>query len=451
VQERERGANFNATFTRRRFLQAAGGAAALITLGGALGCDPAPRARAKAVSAPAGQAWNFRSRPDLHPPVIEVIKQARDTAPGFVFIAPKNGPGEAGPGQDGCVILDNDGQPVWLRLLHNEGMDVMAFRAQKYKGETVLTWWEGLHTGYGQGEYVILDSSYRELARFGAGNGYEGDHHEFLITPQDTALITIYNKVPRDLTSEGDPVDDGNMLDGIAQEVDIEIGEVLFEWHSLEHVSLDESYTKLYDYFHINSIDGIDEDHLLISFRFPWSRQPIDDPAIAAELGADDEAKIYASWNGATDLATWQVLAGAGPDQLEPLASAPSQGFETVITVHTTEPYLGLKAMNGARHHQRIQSGEPRLALKHRLESRPPDLCRIGSKERKPSYIRNRSANSPSAGLRGCRIPWRGFRAAPYRRTRWYGLVRSPWAGTGTSMGREALRRRISCSLSCRI
>jgi hypothetical protein len=183
VQEREIGANSNSTFSRRRFLQAAGGAAALITLGGTLGCDPAPRARAKAASTPARQAWNFRSRPDLHPPVIEVIKQARDTAPGYVFIAPKNGPEEAGPGQDRCMILGNDGQPVWLRLLRNEDMDVMNFRAQTYKGETVLTWWEGYHTGYGQGEYVILDSSYRELARFGAGNGYEGDHHEFLITP----------------------------------------------------------------------------------------------------------------------------------------------------------------------------------------------------------------------------------------------------------------------------
>jgi len=101
VQERERGADFNSKFTRRRFLQAAGGAAAWIALGGTLGCDPAPRARATAASEPAGQTWHFRSRPDLHPPVIQVTKQARDTAPGYIFIAPKNGPEEAGPGQDG--------------------------------------------------------------------------------------------------------------------------------------------------------------------------------------------------------------------------------------------------------------------------------------------------------------------------------------------------------------
>jgi hypothetical protein len=156
------------------------------------------------------------------------------------------------------MILGNDGQPVWLRLLQNEDMDVMNFKAQTYKGETVLTWWEGLHTGYGQGEYVILDNSYRELARFGAGNGYQGDHHEFLITPEDTALITIYNRLPRDLVSEGDP-SDRYVLDGIAQELDIETGEVLFEWHSLEHVGLDESYTNHFDYFHINSIGVQDQ------------------------------------------------------------------------------------------------------------------------------------------------------------------------------------------------
>jgi hypothetical protein len=423
-----------------------------------------------------------------------VIKQARGTAPGYFFVAPKNGPEEAGPGQDGCVILDNAGQPVWLRLLQNEGMDVMAFRAQTYKGERVLTWWEGLHTGYGQGEYVIFDHSYRQIARFTAANGYQGDHHEFLITPENTALITIYSKVPMDLSGVGGPLE-GVALDGIVQEIDIDSGQLIFEWHSLDHIGLEESLYEpapdlaaAFDYFHINSIDVYDEDHLLISarrtcavykvdrktgeviwrlggehsdfkmgagvrtalqhdarrnsdgtitifdngnvnrvdqsrgivvevdedkmsatlvreythpdrvlsdtqgnvqvlpngnvfvgwgsapyfsefnhhgellfhaafpaegetyraFRLPWSGQPNDDPAIAAESGPEDEVNIYASWNGATEVTTWQVLAGSAPDRLEPLASAPHQGFETVITVHTTEPYVGLTALNGS-------------------------------------------------------------------------------------------------------
>jgi hypothetical protein len=90
------------------------------------------------------------------------------------------------------------------------------------------------------------------------------------------------------------------------------------------------------------------EDETYRAFRFPWSGQPTDDPAIAAELGTEDKVTIYASWNGATEVATWQVLAGSAPDQLEPLASAPRQGFETVITVRTTESYVGLNAANGS-------------------------------------------------------------------------------------------------------
>jgi hypothetical protein len=459
-----------------------------------MGCGPIPRARAKAVSARAGQAWNFRSRPDLRPPVIEVIKQARDTARGYIFVAPKNGPEEAGPGQDGCVILDNAGQPVWLRLLQNEGVDVMAFRAQTYKGERVLTWWEGLHTGYGQGEYVIFDSSYRQIARFGAQNGYQGDHHEFLITPEDSALITIYHKVPMDLSGVGGPVD-GVVLDGIVQEIDIQSGELIFEWHSLDHVGLEESLYEPppdleapFDYFHINSIDVYDEDHLIISarrtcavykvdrrtgevvwrlggemsdfemgygtrtdwqhdarrhpdgtitifdnggvekdvqsrgivvevdegdmsatlvdeythpnkilaatqgnlqvlpngnvfvgwgsepyysefgpdgkllydasfpsqvesyraFRFSWKGQPEGRPAVAAEAGPDDRVTVYASWNGATEVDTWQVLAGGSPDELQPAGSAPRKGFETVVTLYTSEPYVAVEAKDGS-------------------------------------------------------------------------------------------------------
>src|SRR5215207_3611894 len=255
-----------AGITRRRFLGALTAGTALVALSGSLGCEPSSRTRASAAPQGPGQARTFRSRPDLRPPAIKVNTNLPGTAPGHIFVSPKKGPGEEGPTEDAPLIVDSSGEPVWFHPLKDAEADAFTFEVQTYKGETVLTWWEGLHTGYGQGEYVIFDHSYREIARFGAANGYEGDHHEFLITPEDTALITIYNKVPGDSIPTGDPVD-GNVLDGIVQELDIETGEVLFEWHSLEHVGLDESYTKPYDYFHINSIDVYDENHLLISSR----------------------------------------------------------------------------------------------------------------------------------------------------------------------------------------
>ena len=59
------------------------------------------------------------------------------------------------------------------------------------------------------------------------------------------------------------------------------------------------------------------------AFRFPWSGQPDEDPALAAEPGPDDEVTLYASWNGATEVATWEVLAGPAPEELKSVGFAP--------------------------------------------------------------------------------------------------------------------------------
>ena len=88
------------------------------------------------------------------------------------------------------------------------------------------------------------------------------------------------------------------------------------------------------------------DDESYRAFRFPWSGHPSDQPAAALERGPGDKLTVYASWNGATDVTTWQVLAGPNPDQLKPLGSAPRQGFETTIAVRTTEPYVAVQAKN---------------------------------------------------------------------------------------------------------
>ena len=113
--------------TRYEFLKVAYAGAAWVVLGTSLGCEPNQRVSATAAPAPSERAWAFRSRPDLRPPGIRVETPARNVAPGYVFCAPKNGPDEAGPGQDGCLILDNTGQPVWFRPVAREAMDVMDF------------------------------------------------------------------------------------------------------------------------------------------------------------------------------------------------------------------------------------------------------------------------------------------------------------------------------------
>ena len=71
------------------------------------------------------------------------------------------------------------------------------------------------------------------------------------------------------------------------------------------------------------------------AFRFPWKGQPAEAPAVAAEPGKEDKVTLYVSWNGATEVDAWQVLAGGGPGELEPVGSAPRKGFETALTLQT--------------------------------------------------------------------------------------------------------------------
>ncbi len=440
---------------------------------------------------------HFHSRPDLTPPLITVTTPAQGTAPGYIFIAPKGDVVQAGP-----MIVDDSGQLVWFNPLDTHG--VAEFRAQLYDGRPVLTWWRGrAPKGVGDGYDVIVDNSYREIAQVRAGNELKADIHEFLITPRDTALITVYHRMPADLSSVGGPRA-GSVFEGVIQELDIATGRVLFEWHSFDYVALQESYAQpppasrgaaadAYDYFHINSVDEDVDGNLLISarnthaiykvsrktgavlwrlggkksdftmaagtrfawqhdarrlsdgtislfdnqadpplakesrglvlrldtqhrrvqlvrsythptgllsgsqgnlqlladghaivgwganptvtefgqdrrvlldarfkrgadsyraYRFTWSGHPHDRPALAVRTDRRGRVTAYASWNGATDVARWQMLAGPDAQHLREVATVTRKGFETRVNLgYLTDRYIAVRARgsNGER------------------------------------------------------------------------------------------------------
>jgi hypothetical protein len=202
---------------------------------------------------------SYYSRPDLRPPTVEIVKNTRRTTPGYVFIAPKKDVVQAGP-----LILDNKGRVVWFRPLDTHA--VTDFRMQRYRGQPVLTWWHGSpDDGDGESGYSIYDASYRLVAHVQPGNGMLGDIHEFKLTPRNTALMTISQQVS---------VKGRKVLEGGVQELDVKTGRVVFEWHSIAHVRLVESYYRLpkdpgrtFDYFHINSIEIDHDGNLLVSAR----------------------------------------------------------------------------------------------------------------------------------------------------------------------------------------
>src|SRR4030095_4168603 len=140
-------------------------------------------------------------------------------------------------------IMDNRGEVVWFKPLNTKG--VTDFRVQLFDGKPVLTWWRGhvSNMGVGDGWYVLYDTSYRPVAEVRPGKGLAGDVHEFLLTPQNTALMTIYHRLRVALSSVGGPKK-GLIWDGIVQEVDVASGRVLFEWHSYPQIAISESYSE---------------------------------------------------------------------------------------------------------------------------------------------------------------------------------------------------------------
>ncbi len=433
----------------------------------------------------------FRSRPDLRPPNYSILSRSPGTAPGQIFLAPKKGSGQNGP-----MILDERGRMVYYRPTPSRDQRAADFRAQRYRGAPVLTMWRGvINGGSGTGEGVILDSSYREIARVRAGNGYEADLHEFVITSRDTALVPIYSTVYTTVRV-GERTRRVLVTDGIVQEIDIATGLVMYEWHSLGTVLTEDSRFRRpasprvpWDYFHINAVAEDSDGDLLVTarhtwavykigrrtgeivwrlggagsdfalspdavfawphdghrqadgtisvfdnsasppvrersraiaialdeqrgtatlqratehpdgllaphqgnantlpngnvfvgwggvprfsesapdgrvlfdgrlaegndsyraYRAPWTGTPRARPRIAARTARGGRVDVYASWNGATEVARWRILAGPDPGSLAPAGDGAWAGFETRIRVRTREPYVAAQALDAS-------------------------------------------------------------------------------------------------------
>jgi hypothetical protein len=80
------------------------------------------------------------------------------------------------------------------------------------------------------------------------------------------------------------------------------------------------------------------------SYRFQWSAVPAAVPSIALKA-AGDATTVYASWNGATGVSSWRVLAGATPATLATVAEAASGGFETAVNVPSAAPVFAVQAL----------------------------------------------------------------------------------------------------------
>jgi hypothetical protein len=91
--------------------------------------------------------------------------------------------------------------------------------------------------------------------------------------------------------------------------------------------------------------------HNVQSFRTylsPWSGHPASPPAVAVQASAGGALAVSASWNGATEVASWQILGGTSPSTLSPLVSTPESGFQTTVTISSHPTYVAAQALNAA-------------------------------------------------------------------------------------------------------
>ena len=415
----------------------------------------------------------------LNAPRLRVLRRRSGRSPGYLVL--NTGWDDDRPRPDGALIADDSGEPVWF-LSRRPGRKIFDVAVQRYRGQPVITYWEGrFAAGWGYGTYVVLDQSYREIARIRALGGNRADIHDMRLTDEGTAIVLSYNLVRR-----GGPV-----LDNVIQEVDVATGRLLFEWHSVGDVALRESHDRrvpgeMFDYFHLNSVevgpdgdllisarntcalyqidrttaainwrlggkrsdfrlgegvrfcrqhdarwagDGVltlfdnriaapsqpgqsravklevDEDRhtvrLLRGYKHParpgvpnkggarmqangnllvgwgavpaiteftrrgrivfdarfsgahdgsyrairadWTGRPATRPAVTAQ-----RRTVWASWNGATEVARWEVLGGDAPDALSAVASGRRLGFETELTVPARQRYVAVRALDAA-------------------------------------------------------------------------------------------------------
>ena len=218
---------------------------------------------------------SFDTQPGVQAPVLTVTAADRDPAAGDVFLT--NGPG-AGP--YGALIYTPQGRLVWTHQLTG-GTTVENLSVQTYDGRRDLTFWQGRvpNLGFGLGEDIVMNSHYQTVATVQGGNGLQADLHDFQITPRGTAYITAYNPIHCDLAAAGGPRN-GVIVDTAVQEIDMQTGLVRWEWHSLDHVDVNESETSPpastpWDWFHLNSIDPQADGNVLISARSTWAAYQI--------------------------------------------------------------------------------------------------------------------------------------------------------------------------------
>jgi hypothetical protein len=104
-------------------------------------------------------------------------------------------------------------------------------------------------------------------------------------------------------------------------------------------------------------------------YRYPWSGHPLSSPAVLATLNnTSEETIVRMSWNGASEVASWRVLAGLHEGSLAAQATIAPTGFESSTMLPKKYEYVEVQALSsdgrvlGSSHTTRIRPYSASLA-----------------------------------------------------------------------------------------
>jgi hypothetical protein len=84
------------------------------------------------------------------------------------------------------------------------------------------------------------------------------------------------------------------------------------------------------------------------TYLAPWSASAPGRPSLVAKAAGAGAVSVAVSWNGATEVASWRVLAGGSSSSLAPVTTTPRSGFQTTLTAHAAGPYVAVQALDGS-------------------------------------------------------------------------------------------------------
>lgn len=214
--------------------------------------DTAARISYEGVAPCRARRLRFRTLPDLRPARWCTRPRPRPgAARGHILVTPRSHPERRRGDQHGAMIVSSSGDLLWYSPRPSVARDL---KTVTYRGERMLA----LHQSASDrpAHYELLDRRYRTVARIKTRNGYRTNLHELQLTRRGTAYVSAYQAVR---------LATGRLVtDYVIQEIDVATRDVLFEWHSLDHVPPSASYQPRprrrysWDYFHGNSIEPPD-------------------------------------------------------------------------------------------------------------------------------------------------------------------------------------------------